>query len=444
MRQITPAPERSTGHRLYDVQIMASPVARVKQRFPGINVLSDVQAHALLGEFQAGIDLFNGLTAPTKHDHRWLGVCHFSSFDDDRAVAAYMKAIDMHSQEARINLAHSLAFVDRAEEISEQLEQVNFETLSVYDRVFYLRVKSLNDERNGQLMVALRQAEYAWRLVQGAPEFPLLAPQLLNQLGILHGRIGRAQRALWYLDRNLELTAGEDNLSVHLTRIRVLSSLGLLQQAREEFAQLADVPEQYRAISHVRSAELSWAEGDIEEAIRRYQEAASLARRLQQGFEEFQASLDLAVLLARFTDSDLSETLSRAQLQISDRSDRLMYRFREILLFLWSGQYTPAHVADELTTVSSSLNDMGLLQEQGWVDAHAAHALAASGHRERSRDVLDSLCALAATLQNSAFLSREWLLMPEFRAEVETSHPDIARPMSSDAGLSIQTPFRPE
>jgi len=423
---------------------MASPIARVKQRYPGINVLSDVQAHALLGEFQAGIDLFNSLAAPNKHDHRWLGVCHFSSFDDDQAVVAYMKAIEMHSQEARINLAHSLAFVDRAEEISEQLEQVNFETLSTYDRVFYLRVKSLNDERNGQLMVALRQAEYAWRLVQGAPEFPLLAPQLLNQLGILHGRIGRAQRALWYLDRNLELTAGEDNLSVHLTRIRVLSSLGLLQKAREEFAQLADVPEQYRAISHVRSAELSWAEGDISEAIRRYEEAASLARRLQQGFEEFQASLDLAVLLARFTDRDLDEPLSRAQVQISDRSDRLMYRFREILLFLWKNKYTPAHVANELTTVSSSLNDMGLLQEQGWVDAHAAHALAVSGHRERAKDVLDSLCALGATLQNSAFLSREWLLMPNFRAEVEITHPEIVRSVPTGTDQSFSPWLRPK
>lgn len=423
---------------------MASPVERLKQRYPGINVLSDVQAHALLGEFQPGINLFSNLAAPTTHDHRWLGVCHFSNFDDDRAVAAYLKAIEMNCQEARINLAHSLAFVDRAEEISEQLEQVNFETLSVYDRVFYLRVKSLNDERNGQLMVALRQAEYAWRLVQGAPEFPLLAPQLLNQLGILHGRIGRAQRALWYLDRNLELAAGEDNLSVRLTRIRVLSSLGLLQQAREEFAQLTNVPEQYRAISHVRSAELSWAEGDIAEAIREYEEAALLARRLHQGFEEFQASLDLAVLLARFTDRDLSKSLSRAQVQISDRSDRLMYRFREILLFLWNEQYTPAHVADELTIVSSSLNEMGLLQEQGWVDVHAAHALAVSGHRERSNNVLDSLCALAATLQNSAFLSREWLLMPEFMAEVEISHPEIAPAKSSKAHEPVQSRLPPK
>jgi hypothetical protein len=167
-----------------------SPQARLLDRYPGIAVRSPIQAHALLSEFEEGIALAHALGSPTPEDLRWLGVCYFSQFDDDKAIDAYVSAIKAGCEEARINLAHSLAFVDRAEEISGQLEQVHFERLSLYDKVFYLRVKSLNDERNGQLVVALKQAEYAWRIVQGAPEFPLLAPQLLNQLGILHGRIG--------------------------------------------------------------------------------------------------------------------------------------------------------------------------------------------------------------------------------------------------------------
>ena len=298
--------------------------------------------------------------------------------------------------------------------------------LSLYDRVFYLRVKSLNDERNGQLMVALRQAEYAWRIVQGAPEFPLLAPQLLNQLGILHGRIGRSQRALWYLDRNLDLTAGEDNIAVHLTRIRVLSSLGLHNQARAELDRLPSVKEQYQPILRVRSAELAWAEGNIDQAITEYQLAATLARKFSQSFEEFQASLDLAVLLARFGKTGTRDALSRAQAQISDRSDRLMYRFREILLFLWEGEYTLDHAADELLALSASLNEMGLLQEQGWVEAHAAHALHLCGRAAQGSEVLDSLVALSATLQNPAFLTREWWLMPDFWRIAAESHPRIA------------------
>lgn len=410
----------------YDSGVCADPFERLKQKYPGIHVVSGIQAHALLGEFEAGVQAFAELSRPSDSDLRWLGVCRFSQFDDGAAIAAYHDAISAGCQAARINLAHSLAFVDRADEIPAQLEQVNFEKLSLYDKVFYLRVKSQNDERNGQLLVALRQAEYAWRIVQGAPEFPLLAPHLLNQLGILHGRIGRAQRALWYLDRSLELTEAEENTSVHLTRIRVLSTLGLLEQARDELRALVIVPEQYKAILRVRSAELAWAEGQIGHAIAGYGEAASLARRLHQGFEEFQASLDLCVLQARFTDEDPCASFDRAQVLISDRSDRLMYRFREILLLQWQGRYSAQHAADELLSLSDDLNAMGLLQEQGWVDAHAAHALTQSGHSAKAHTVLDSLSALAVTLQNPAFLGREWFLMPEFHATVRRSHPAIA------------------
>jgi tetratricopeptide (TPR) repeat protein len=421
--------DRYVAQRSGTMTPMDAPADRLRARFPGIGVVSEIQAHALLGEFEEGIEAYGNLTNGSSDDLRWLGVCHFSQFNDDAAIDAYRRAISSGCQAARINLAHSLAFVDRAEEIPEQLEQVNFEELGLYDKVFYLRVKSQNDERNGELQTALRQAEYAWRIVQGAPEFPLLAPHLLNQLGILHGRIGRAQRALWYLDRNLELTAGDDNVAVHLTRVRVLSTLGLLDKARQEYEALASVPDQYGAIMLVRSAEISWAEGNVDTAIDEYREAAALAKRLGQGFEEFQASLDLCVLLARFTDCDLDAPLARAQELISDRSDRLMYRFREILLFLWSGHYTSQHAADELFALSRNLNEMGLLQEQGWVDSHAACALAASGHTDRAHRVLDSLAALAVTLQNPAFLAREWLLMPEFREHVSASHPTIAQPV---------------
>lgn len=408
---------------------MESPEARLKALYPGIQVSSRIQAHALLGEFEEGVAYAASLSLSTPDDLRWLGVCFFSQFDDEAAIKAYSQAIEHGCDEARINLAHSLAFVDRAHEISGQLEQVHFERLSLYDRVFYLRVKSLHDERNGQLSVALKQAEYAWRIVQGAPEFPLLAPQLLNQLGILHGRIGRAQRALWYLDRNLELTAGEDNMAVHLTRVRVLSALGHHDKARQELAVLTSVPAQYEAIMGVRGAELAWAEGLVEDAINTYRSACESAERQSQSFELFQASLDLGTLLARFSDpsdSEVDRAFSRAQEQISDRSDRLLYRFREILLLQWEGRYTTTHAADELLALSADLNQMGLLQEQGWVDAHAAYYLWHSGAKGRANEVLDSLMALAATLQNPAFLSREWTLMREYAERVAETHPLIA------------------
>lgn len=406
---------------------MADPVDRLRAHYAGITVASPVQAHVLLDEFKEGISRFGELDNPSAEDYRWLGVCHFSLFNDDEAIAAYEEAIARGSQAARINLAHSLAFVDRAGEILSHLEQINFEQLSVYDRVLYLRVKSLHDERNGQLQLALRQAEHAWRLVQGVPEFPLLAPQLLNQLGILHGRIGRSQRALWYLDRNLEISVGEEQTRVQLTRVRVLSSLGLISEARAEFENLSEAPDQYRAVIQLRAAEISWAEGNIDRAIAEYDTAATLAKDLGQGFEDFQASLELAVLAFRFKNQAPDEFLTRAQELISDRSDRLLYRFREILVFIWSGRYSAAHAAEELAVVSSSFGDMGLLQEQGWVNLHMASVLHQAGKVEQSSEVLDSLSALAVTLQNPSFLIREWRLLPQFVSVASTTHPVIAQ-----------------
>lgn len=409
---------------------------RLDARCPGIRVSSEVQAYALLDEFEVGLDHYESLAQPTPEDTRWAGVCYFSLFRDADAIAAYRQAIDGGCQAARINLAHSLAFVDRADEIVGQLEQVNFERLSVYDRVLYLRVKSLNDERNGQLHVALQQAEHAWRLVQGSPEFTLLAPKLLNQLGILHGRIGRAQRALWYLDRNLEISVGDEKTRVHVTRVRVLNSLGMIREARQEFELLTSAPEQYAAIVQLRNAEMSWAEGNVDRAMREYADAVRLAQKLQQTFEEFQASLDLALLLARFRDKNYASLLAKAQRLIADRSDRLLFRFREILIFMWEGRYSAPHTAAELATVAASFGEMGLLQEQGWVNAHIAHALHVTGDAEGSCSTLDSLTALAVTLQNPAFLIREWQLMPDFSIDVGRTHPTLA--LMNEASRKVQ------
>lgn len=413
---------------------MSDPVDRLRRKYPGISVKSPIQAHALLDEFLPGIDHFSTLEHPSAEDFRWLGVCHFSVFNDPEAVAAYERAIGLGSQAARINLAHSLGFLDRGDEIGSQLEQVNFDQLPIYDRVLYLRVKSLNDERNGQLLVALKHTEHAWRLIQGIPEFSLLAPQLLNQLGILHARVGRAQRALWYLDRNLELCRGEEKTRVHLTRVHVLNSLGLISEARAEFELMEDVPEHFAPVVQLRNAEIAWAEGDAKRAMEEYEKTIHLAQQMRQSYEEFQASLDLAVLEARFLDLDPLRRLGRAQQLISDRSDRLMYRFREILVFAWHDRYSPKHAATELAEVASDFGDMGLLQEQGWVHVHRAHALREAGDDAACSRALDSLVVLTSSLQNPAFLAREWGLMPEFLSYASRTHPSIGLGDEAETG----------
>ena len=90
---------------------------------------------------------------------------------------------------------------------------------------------SIRQENNGNLRGALKAASEAWRRIQGLPEFVLLAPSILAQLATLHGRIGRSQRALWFLERGLQLTSGAELLKLLLRRANVLISLGRYQEA---------------------------------------------------------------------------------------------------------------------------------------------------------------------------------------------------------------------
>src|SRR5690606_22152513 len=94
------------------------------------------------------------------------------------------------------------------------------------------------EENSGNLREALRAAEEAWRRIQGMPEYPLLAPSVLSQLAVLYARIGRSQRALWFLERGLSGTRGIERLKARLRRATVLVALGRHQEARLDLESL--------------------------------------------------------------------------------------------------------------------------------------------------------------------------------------------------------------
>lgn len=329
-------------------------------------------------------------------------------------MACYRDAVKLGCDAARINLAHSYAFVGKSRAIVGELEQLNFSKLSVYDRAFYLRVKSLDDEQNGDLRTALRHVEHAWQLVQGKPEFPLLAPQLLNQLGILHGRVGRSQRALWYLDRNLDLASPDSHQSIVLTRVRILVSLGNVIAAENELRQISPVEGAFSAIAQIRSAELSWYAGDLGKARDAYQLALGSASEFGQTFETFQAALDLALIAAVETRERPTEMLKIAQDNISDKFDRLLYRFREILISCWTGDYSTLHSVNELGVLSLEFASMGSLQEQGWCDYHRANMYLDLNDVELSQSLRRTCKALALSLQNPVLFRREEVLVASF------------------------------
>ena len=399
--------------------------SRVEEAHPGATLESVVQGCVYLEEFDKGIEAYRDIKNPSGDDDRWLGVCHFQRVEDALAQRAFERAIEKGQQAARVNLAHLLRMSDRADRAADELQNVDFARLTPYDQVFFLRVKSIHEETNGNLREALRFSEEAWRRLQGIPEFSILAPSILSQLGILHGRIGRAQRAIWFLERGIQLTSGLQQLKARIRWATVLVAQGRTDDASQALAEVdaSIMPEPMTVEVEWLKAEIAWLLGDSEDALRRYALAISVAQRHQVVYEEFLCQLAISTILA-FDGQDATalEHLRRAQELVSDRSDQLAYRFREILIFSAIGLYRDDHAIRELLGTSEAFGDMGLLQEQGFVRFHICRLKRTVGDSSFSEE-LDSIYLLAKSLQNPAFLEREVRLVPSMKEVVENQLP---------------------
>lgn len=390
-------------------------VARVEERYPGAKIESPVQGWVYLEDFERGIETYAALDTPTADDERWVGVCHFQKVEDAEAQRCFERAVEGGQQAARVNLAHLLRMSDRADRAEDELRKVDFARLTRYDQVFFLRVKSIHEEANGNVRDALRHSEEAWRRLQGLPEFALLAPSILSQLGILHGRIGRAQRALWFLERGIQLTEGIQQQKARIRWVTVLVAQGRIEDAENELDAIdtSTLPEPTTVELPWLRAEIGLMQGHLNEAQEHFARAVGIAKQHQVVYEEFLCQLGLATLhgFSRQFDQAFS-SLERAQELISDRSDQLSFRFREILVYVASGAYHRAHGVRELGDVASAFGDMGLLQEQGFVRFHVARLKAEMGDPTLD-DELDALAALGKSLQNPGFLRRELSFAPQ-------------------------------
>ena len=431
------------GHAHHQVgrsePIEAEILRSVAIQYPGVRLVSPVQGLVYLKRFREGLDLFEAIPEPTAADRRWVGVCRFQLFEDEKALTAFSKAITEGEEAARINLAHLLRFLERGEEATGQLRSVRLELLNEYDRVFFFRIVSVDEENNGNLREALKAAEEAWKRIQGLPEYNLLAPSILSQLGVLHSRIGRAQRSLWFLERAIQMTDDVDNLKARLRRSAVLNLLGRHREASTELDSLMTegLPENFIPEMHINRAEIAWAAGKLDEAVSEFEKCCASCEQVQAAYEEFVARLSLSAIACVAEDFRASsQHLARAQELISDKSDRLSFRFREVHLNYARGTYAGTHAASELSALDHEFGEMGLLQEQAFVKLHRA-ALQEETPNRTSHTLLEEVVSLTMTLQNRAFLAREWTVLPSLRRTARTTHPSLLG--DSEAILELRT-----
>jgi tetratricopeptide (TPR) repeat protein len=172
--------------------------------------------------------------------------------------------------------------------------------------------------------------------------------------------------------------------------------------------------------------EIALADGNTRSAISKYSQTIQIAQELNFNYEELLSRLALVCIYGSHGDfATAQEHLSRAQELISDKADRLVFRFREVLVLLWQGRYKPSHAMEELDSLIEAFGDMGLLQEQAAVKLHKADLIRKEGKSEFTVE-LDALQALSVTLQNPSFLAREWALLPDFQKIAQQTHPRIA------------------
>lgn len=409
----------------------------VNEKYPGIALESAVQGWAYLGDFDAGVQAYRSLIEPGAKDDRWFGVCLFQRFEDMLAQEAFFRALSKGEEAARVNLAHLLRFLERSEEAVTELTQVNVETLNPYDVVLYLRVSSLHEETNGNIRKAVEFAEHAWQEVQGIPEFNILAPGVLAQLGILYGRTGEARRALWYLEHGIKLTTGFERQKVQLRRATLLINLGRLDEAEAELRSLSDIAEGLNLERMLLEGELNWMAGNLETAVDRFLTVVQAAATAAAGSEEMTARISLAAILTYSNQYvEAQENLDKATILRSDRIDVLVHRFREILLHLKRGQYIVSEAISELEMLAVELRRLGTLQEEASVRLHIAELLRLTNH-VRCISELQNVADICALVQNSIFLQKEWHFVPELKAVARSTIPTLFAPRSQLEVISI-------
>lgn len=407
----------------------------IQDRFPGVTLKSDVQAWALLRLFQQGRDYYQNLDAPTPDDDRWAGVCLFNMLEDLRAVELYYRAISRGCEAARINLAHSLTYIERGDEVLGELAKLSITDLSEYDQVLLLRVRSMYQEGNGNLANGLDDISQAWQIAEHSLDAAPIIPEVLSQLAVLESRVGFGLRALDHIKKAISYSIDPESVALRLVSAHVLLILGRFGQAKLELDRIETQIESDSApmaTLSVQRAEIEWANGSLDSAVQSYRTAISIASEASVGFEELLSHLGLAAIHGHLGDLDLAfEHLSKAEILIGDRSDRIIYRLREVLLRHQAGSYGPMTALLELEALIDELHDMGALQEEGRVRLHAANMLwKMDSEKLDSRQYvrqLDKLQELVESLQNSGFLAREWVLMADFREVAARTHPLLLR-----------------
>jgi len=341
----------------------------------------------LNGDGEAALTLYRATPACSAEDHRWGGYALYLSAKYLHARDALAKAVCLGCEAARIELATVYRHLGDATLARMTLEALDRSVLIPFDRALAEREQGMLLLGEGHLLEAVQTLEQAWTSVQCGP--PALQASTALALGLAHGQLGQASRAVHALDSAVAISQGVKRAyplaSRGLYKIYAGDYEGAGQDLQEARTSLVDVPVLGSTLSHNEGV-LCRARGQYAEALHCFQTAVTLAG--PEGELSFFAELNICAIHTSLGQwHEAAAALARSAQQRTQLRRNLFWRWRAAALSEAQGKT----MTWELQDVQQQFLDLGLQREAGWVGLHLTESLFRKDEGKAAQGTLDQV-----------------------------------------------------
>lgn len=330
----------------------------------------------LADEFQDAWATYQALPSPDEEDTRWAAAALFQRRDFTHARDLLLSAVGAGHAPARIDLATVFRHLGRLRHASEQLRNLDVETLDPDDRVLYYREEGAIYFTEGRMQAAIDVLERAWIASFALPSRPSLRVGVAHLLALALHTQGHSASALQYLATALN-EAKSVSREAYLHSIAGLLNmyLGRFGEAEAEYqaaVNLADdVPALLPVLTYNRGL-LARVTNRIDEALALLEESTRLAEEVGENETACYALLaQCSIHTAHCRDGPARAALERAKTLTMPGKAQLLIQLREGALLTNQGESSGVTLLQQAT---AGFQKLGLPREAAWGYLRLAHA----------------------------------------------------------------------